>query len=259
MRALAASIREFGFTSGGQLSCIYCTLTTRGCWGPRPKHFVLAGPLCLKGRLNSLSQDTIAVRFNAADRPQDIRLPKRRYFITWSLGKRGIYLYELCEPIGGSWQARDGGDHYRDIFPHVALRLHPCRGRPTVTFSSPPRSLPGAQWSSSHPITMRRRSRLPCASDQPATTMHGKSTSPSFWTRPWPAIMPLALSSRIGLVNPNSRINDLVYLLCRMHAGNFSRKAVEVSGPEGSPVPLAASIMTPEEFEEIARRIAAET
>ena len=36
------------------------------------------------------------------------------------------------------------------------------------------------------------------------------------------------------------------------------RKAVEVSGPEGSPMPLAASIMTPEEFEEIARRIARE-
>jgi hypothetical protein len=28
------------------------------------------------------------------------------------------------------------------------------------------------------------------------------------------------------------------------------RKAVEVSGPKGSPVPLAASVMTPEEFEE---------
>ena len=44
------------------------------------------------------------------------------------------------------------------------------------------------------------------------------------------------------------------------------RKAVEVIGPEGSPAPLAASIMTPEEFdstpeefEEIARRIEAET
>jgi hypothetical protein len=36
------------------------------------------------------------------------------------------------------------------------------------------------------------------------------------------------------------------------------RKAVEVSGPEGSPVPLAAPILTPEVFEEIARRIRAE-
>jgi hypothetical protein len=33
------------------------------------------------------------------------------------------------------------------------------------------------------------------------------------------------------------------------------RKAVEVSGPECSPVPLAAPIITPEEFEAIARRI----
>jgi hypothetical protein len=32
-----------------------------------------------------------------------------------------------------------------------------------------------------------------------------------------------------------------------------------VIGPEGSPVPLADSIITPEEFEAIARRIAAET
>jgi hypothetical protein len=36
-------------------------------------------------------------------------------------------------------------------------------------------------------------------------------------------------------------------------------KAVEVRGPEGSPVPLPAPIITPEEFEAIARRIDAET
>jgi hypothetical protein len=57
-----------------------------------------------------------------------------------------------------------------------------------------------------------------CASLRPESSITGTSCMPSFRaasSRPWPAMMPFLPSTRIGLVQPNSRMEAAISATCR--------------------------------------------
>ena len=52
---------------------------------------------------------------------------------------------------------------------------------------------------------------------KPFMVTHGTSVQPIFLTAmslPWPAIIPFSSSNKIGLVNPNSLIELIIWLIC---------------------------------------------